>query len=305
MKPPKKVNRYENFVPENMTLERWSAVVSEAQNSRPAYHSGNRVVDAGAIIFTQSGPKEACKLVDKEKVFCPGHEVDNNIPVGNPSGTFLMGGPRSIPFIKCWSIETCGVRTFVVLDSPCSGFVPGADDKILSLQDGEFLNRNSRHIDFGTSIFSPVNSNLKLIFIDGPMGIGKTTCLKNEINHLRIMNANFKSIHISFRQGLSRFLATTFNSKCYLDKGFWKDSRNQRNCVVCINSISKLTFPQSWDVLILDECAFTQFQLVSDIMSKRKETLGTLENVMLNSKKIILMQHLIPEETIGLLLNLI
>ena len=137
------------------------------------------------------------------------------------------------------------------------------------------------------------------------MGCGKTTCLRTFVRAIRMEKPDVSILSISFRQGLSWFLASTYDLNCYLEPGWAMTKSMQKRCVVCINSLAKLEPTLTWDLVILDEGAFTQFQLVSSIMKERGKCLETLEKVLKEASQICLMQYLIPEETINFYCNLL
>lgn len=138
----------------------------------------------------------------------------------------------------------------------------------------------------------------KFIFIDAPMGSGKTTLISNFCK--RDENKKLNILLLTFRQALAKYLANIFNLNCYLDKDVWNDISKQKKIVVCVDSLKKINYDICYDILILDECLFIKTHLVMGTISSvyMENTIFRLCKYFRETKQIIMMQHEITNNCI-------
>ena len=241
----------------------------------------------------------ACTLKIGDRVFCPVCESvvgDKGRPwsrwervagLGKCSAVVVESNKSSDLAIQCfWK----GCRCLILSVPMQLGYMPGSDG-IVHLERGEHLNRRTVHIELE-------NEHAKFIFIDSPMGTGKTELVAR---YLQRIDPETSVLVPTFRRSLATQLAQRLQVDNYLVDGFF-DVMHSR-CVVCVDSLPRLRSSQgsrTFDMLVLDECTFIQHHFAAGTMSSddAEKSLAVLRYYILHARKVILLQYRIPFETI-------
>ena len=196
-------------------------------------------------------------------VFCPVCETTKS----KQSGVLVVqcgrGTPSAVAIEKgngekvvfCFN---CSTLTVILETVEQHGFMPETDELIHTPH--KYLNYNGR-------VDVDLNQNAKLIFVDAPMGTGKTELVTSYLENL---SPYTRILAISFRQSLAKYLARRWNLACYLEPGFWSDPLKMSRCTVCLDSIYKLPPYEPYDLVILDEGTFIQYHFTSGTIESRK-----------------------------------
>ncbi|KAK9385142.1 hypothetical protein V1515DRAFT_623635 [Lipomyces mesembrius] len=143
------------------------------------------------------------------------------------------------------------------------------------------------------------------LFLDSPMGTGKNHAIREYLREIPGLSV----LSITFRQSLARYLARELGLECYLDNGFWReDSKDRRRrCVMCLDSVYKLgsvVDMEPYDLVVIDECVFVEYHFLADTITNRlPEILRTFQGLLHDARRVICMQHLIPDTAIAFYMN--
>lgn len=124
------------------------------------------------------------------------------------------------------------------------GFVPADDELIYS--DYPKLNFNGQEdINF--------NACSRVVFLDAPMGAGKTYV---DDEYIKSLPSTASVLSVTFRISLAQYLASRLNLNSYLDPNIWDETEESKvkrdRLVVCLDSIYKVK-KDDYDVVLLGE----------------------------------------------------
>ncbi|KAK9390021.1 hypothetical protein V1515DRAFT_519091, partial [Lipomyces mesembrius] len=125
---------------------------------------------------------------------------------------------------------------------------------------------------------------------------GKTHAVRE---HLR-RQPDLRVLSVTFRQSLARYLSAELGLRCYLDDHFWMPGSDHSRCVVCLDSLHKISRDSEYDLVVIDECVFVQYHFLSGTMSLNLPVImDAFRRFMRSTQKVIIMQHRVPESTIS------
>ena len=93
-------------------------------------------------------------------------------------------------------------------------------------------------------------------------------------------------------------MAREWGLKSYKDEDFHSDPKNQEYCIVCLNSLEKITHVPKYDLLVIDECVFVHYHFASNTIRNPGVIYTALIRLIGECTNLILLQHRIPIETI-------
>lgn len=201
-------------------------------------------------------------------------------------------------FIKCFN---CGKFTNIIQVYDQYGFEPEPGEIIPYCGDENHRQLNSG----GRRDFSFYTTRAKLLFLDAPMGTGKTHAMKEFINNPNHLSK--KVLVITFRISLAQYLAKQFQLLSYQCEGFFDinpDSAKYLRCVICLDSIWRLPPTIKYDFVVLDECTFIMYHfLAGTIRTRMDDTVKTFKRILKEAGLVVCMQHRIPDSSISFYMN--
>ncbi|CEP12324.1 hypothetical protein [Parasitella parasitica] len=288
---------------------------STASTSSPELSYENtvfqRVINTSMLPFSQGNHSitdDACLFVDEfnrvrsmmnlqldERLFCLMCETNTRLYKGvgtcSAKSYLTKSGEKAVFCFNCSAI------VFVLECGDQYGFHP-LDDELIRTENTKLNYDGADDINISTC--------KKVLFLDAPMGTGKTFLAKN---YIAILDASVTVLSITFRVSLAKYLSNEFGMACYLEEGVWLDENTQRRerLVVCLDSILKLKEDEAYDVIIIDEATFVQYHLVAGTIPANEITivLQKLKLLLQGANKIVFMQHRIPDTSINFYCNLI
>lgn len=249
-------------------------------------------------LFINPNKVFARTLQDGQIVFCPRCETSLYKP-DNRNSLWVRDKGVGIPSAKVLQLKSggmaiwcfnCDSMTVILLVGDQYGFVPECH---------EIIETPHKYLNFEGKEDVCFESNFRVLFLDAPMGAGKTEVAGRFINS----NPRLRIISITFRISLAEYLAERWQLNCYRSTSFYGTNQEDR-CVVCLDSIFKLKSRRPYDVVLIDEATFVQYHFLCGTISDQMDlVIQTFKFILSTSKKVILMQHRIPDSTIGFYLD--
>lgn len=250
--------------------------------------------DTGLIVDEYQNVRQIWDIHQEERVFCLICEtnVESMIGIGVCSAKMLTSrsGERAM---FCFN---CGTTMFVLECGDQYGFYAARHELVIS---------DNRKLNYNGSVDIDFDLCQKVVFLDAPMGSGKTHITKTYISRL---DKNTSILSVTFRVSLARYLAEQFQLNCYLDADIFgaEGKEKRRRLVVCLDSLHKIDI-EEYDLIVIDEATFVQYHLLSGTIQPNAitSTLTKLKLYLQSASKVILMQHRIPDASINFYCNLI
>ncbi|KAI8575167.1 hypothetical protein K450DRAFT_263007 [Umbelopsis ramanniana AG] len=273
-------------------VERVPMLVLSSHVPRASSNSETVIVDDTMwIVNEHNNPVRLSDLEHNQCVFClkcetqvAGSEIRG---VGISSAKAFLR-PNGTKCVFCFN---CSYPMYILETADQYGFVPTEEEIIKSPHDK--LNfAGSEDIDF--------DACSRLVFLDAPMGTGKT-----HVSQWYLSRHGEKSVlAITFRISLAKYTSERLGLKCYTDSDAFNNPEHHHRFVVCLDSLWKVE-KTDYDILLLDEGTFLQYHFVSGTKKgELAEVIDVFKCQLQNAKKVIVMHDRIPESTIDFYANL-
>ncbi|CAO3643536.1 unnamed protein product [Cunninghamella blakesleeana] len=185
--------------------------------------------------------------------------------------------PDESRFIHCFNCE----RTYFAIEI--------GDQYWFLAKFHELINTNNDFLNY-----NDLDECGRITFVDAPMGTGKTKIIEDYINDEKHINKSLAA------------LAEKLHLSSYLEKKVFNDEEKSSILAICLDSIWKVKMKTPYDIVILDEGTFVQYHFVAGtIKDKMPYVVSMFKNILIGSKKIIIMQHRIPLGTISFYCNIL